>query len=455
MGVSEQHVRMLLRTNLLSGKKFGNQWMISPLALEDFLEGKSAKESPDHYSQYTNPKRQLDRKPVALSFFSGAMGLDLGLEAAGLHIPLTCENDNSCRKTIATNKPDVALIGDIRKYSAKDVLDYARVSKNEVDVIVGGPPCQAFSTAGARRGLDDERGNVFLKFLELIRDISPKYAVIENVRGLLSAPLIHTPHAMRNGRTLSGYEQPGGVMLLIIQLLQEYGYNVSFNLYNSANFGSPQIRERVVIICCKTEERITHLTPTHSENGEFGLPKWRTFREAIKGLPRMQHHVEFPQHRIELYKLLQPGQYWKHLPTEEHRKKALGKSYYSTGGRTGFLRRVAWDKPCPTLVTHPAMPATDLAHPELNRPLSIEEYKRIQEFPDNYKLAGSIIDQYKQVGNAVPASLGFAIGRKLINHMTGSIDAEFHGFKYSRYKYTDDYSWRIKMKKSGTTNCLK
>ena len=120
----------------------------------------------------------------------------------------------------------------------------------------------------------------------------------------------------------------------------------------------------------------------------------------------------------------------------------MGKSFYSGGGKTGFLRRLAWDKPSPTLVTHPAMPATDLAHPDKNRPISIQEYKRIQEFPDEWELAGPLIQQYKQVGNAVPVGLGFAVGNLIMSLLKGIEMTELNGFKYSRYKNTSDQEWK-------------
>ena len=127
---------------------------------------------------------------------------------------------------------------------------------------------------------------------------------------------------------------------------------------------------------------------------------------------------------------------------ENLQKEALGASFYAGGGKTGFYRRLAWDKPSPTLVTHPAMPATDLAHPEKDRPLSVQEYKKIQEFPDNWHIAGSLIDQYRQIGNAVPCSLGEAVGKLIVSCLKGSQpQTRFSDFPYSRYKNTDDINW--------------
>jgi len=144
--------------------------------------------------------------------------------------------------------------------------------------------------------------------------------------------------------------------------------------------------------------------------------------------------------------MLKEGQNWRSLP-EDLQKQALGKSYDAGGGKTGFFRRLACDKPSPTLVTHPAMPATDLSHPEEDRPLSIEEYKRIQEFSDDWKLAGPLIEQYKQVGNAVPSSLGFAIGSLLQKLLRAENIKEYDNFNFSRYKNTSDIDWSENFRK--------
>lgn len=381
---------------------------------------------------------------IGLSFFSGAMGLDIGLERAGVKTLLVCETDKSCRETIRQNKPDIPLIGDIRDYSAEKILSLAGLSnKDDIDLISGGPPCQAFSTAGARKSFEDERGNVFIKFIEIICELKPKVALIENVRGLLSSPLSHRPHDQRGPTfpSLTRDELPGGALLHVLDMLKGSGYGISFNLYNSANFGTPQIRERIIILCDRDGRKIPYLTPTHSNDAIFGLPPWKTFGEAVERLSDNQKDfVTFPEKRLRFYRMLKPGQNWRDLP-KELQKEALGKSYYAGGGKTGFLRRIAWDKPCPTLVTHPAMPATDLAHPVEDRPLSIQEYKCLQEFPDDWVISGSLIEQYRQLGNAVPCGLGKAAGRTVVNFLKGESQPIYKGFPYSRYKNTDEASW--------------
>ena len=391
------------------------------------------------------------KKIKALSFFSGAMGLDIGLEKAGIDVILACESEKFIRETIKLNRPKIKVLEDINNYSAKEIrIEAGLKPKEKIDLIVGGPPCQAFSTAGKRLSINENRGVVFLKYLELIKELNPTYFVIENVRGLLSVPLKHVPHNKRN-RKLKVAEEKGGTLNYILNYLKKIGYKVSFNLYNSANFGTPQTRERIVIIGNK-EDKLPYLSPTHSQYGEFGLKPWNTFKSAVKGLHNIKHdHVNFPKSRLKYFRKLKDGQNWRNLSLKLQ-KEALGKSFYLGGGKTGFLRRLAWNKPSPTLVTDPMMPATDLGHPVEDRPLSIQEYKRIQEFPDNWKLSGSIRNQYKQIGNAVPVSLGKAIGKLIVNHMLRKKIKVINNFKYSRYLNTSDLDWHNSINKKVASN---
>ena len=444
LGVSESRVRTLLRSGALEGRQVGKKWQTSKAAIDSYLITGGAK-PPEDRARQPGPMPAIK----ALSFFSGAMGLDLGLEKAGIHMLLACEMDKACRRTITANRPDMALLGDVWKYSAAEIRESAGLAPDDdIDVMVGGPPCQAFSTAGARRGFKDERGNAFLRYINLILELRPRYAVIENVRGLLSAPMAHTPHAERiTGWAPDPEERPGGALFHILQMLRAGGYGVSFNLYNAANFGVPQSRERVVLICSRDGHKLPHLMPTHSLDGAFGLPKWRTLEDALHGLdPKAGDHAEFPEDRLRFYRMLGPGQYWKHLPEKLHRE-ALGNSLDSGGGKTGFLRRLAWDKPSCTLVTSPTMPATDICHPEEHRPLSVQEYKRIQQFPDDWVVCGSVDDQYRQIGNAVPVGLGEAVGRAIRAHMEGHDAAPPAGFLFSRYKGTDEVSWEAQTRR--------
>ncbi len=431
--VTPQYIRKLIKEEKLHASRIGKQWVVKSDALEQYIRQYDVLIEPDDHPRIGN----LIPPVVALSFFSGAMGLDIGMKNGGIPALLACEFDKYCRLTIHKNAPDMALIGDIRSYTPDEIRTFAGIPKGrKIDVIFGGPPCQAFSTAGARRGLDDERGNVFLRYLDIVSALKPTYVVIENVRGLLSAPY---PYA--------GIQEPikGGALCVILDRLEKAGYTVSFELYNAANFGAPQIRERVVMIGKLGNEKVPYLSPTHDEQGRYSLPRWRTLANALREPEIKQHHyIDFPEKRLKYYRLLKEGQYWKDLPPELQRE-AMGAKLELGGGKTGFYRRLDFSRPSPTLVTNPTMPATDLCHPAENRPLSVEEYGRIQEFPDDWIICGPILEQYRQIGNAVPVKLGEAIARTILADMQGQPLPQIKGFSHSRYKNTSDITWRIPM----------
>lgn len=375
-----------------------------------------------------------DEKTV-ISLFSGAMGLDNGIEQAGMKIRLCVEFQHAMAETIRANKPDIPLIeDDVRNYSGSDLRARAGLSHDdEVFLVCGGPPCQAFSTAGKRLGFDDDRGNVFLKYLDLIGEIRPKYFLLENVRGLLSAA--YSPDAKESKPA------KGTALLYALEKIKSIGYSATFTLYDSANYGVPQRRERVIILGSRDGYKIPLIPPTHSSGGERGLAKWRTFRDAVRGIHGC-NAAPIPPRRIKFFRMLGPGQYWKDLP-QKVQEEAMGKSFALPGGKTGFYRRLAWDEPSPTLVTCPTMPATDLMHPEEDRALSVEEYARIQMFPDKWVFKGRMADIYKQIGNAVPVGMGYAAARHLIwfdslpEEQKRKVELIDHNAVYSRYKNTN------------------
>ena len=363
------------------------------------------------------------------------------MEQGGIKALLACEFNKYCRMTINKNRPEMALIGNINNYSPEEILRMAKIpAGKKIDVIFGGPPCQAFSTAGARRALADERGNVFLRYIEIVKELKPTYVVIENVRGLLSAPYPYNDISENI---------KGGALCIIMDKLSEAGYTISFELYNAANFGAPQIRERIVMIGKLGKEKVSYLEPTHDEKCRFGLKPWRTLNDAFSGLEdnTTHHYIEFPEKRLKYYRMLSEGQYWKDLPPDMI-KEAMGNVYLLGGGRTGFYRRLSYSKPSPTLVTNPTMPATDLCHPTENRPLSVEEYACIQEFPKDWTICGPILEQYKQIGNAVPIKLGEAIAKRIIADMNQQVFTPERDYRYSRYKNTSDVSWKNEMDKA-------
>ncbi len=429
LGVSVPTASRYVRRGDVRTLSDGRRLLIASDDVDTYLEANNLVPAPKDHPRLIADKPDV----VALSFFSGALGLDLGMERAGIEAMLFCEFDKKCRMTIDANRPNAALVGDISRLKADTVREYAGLEPNEpIDVIFGGPPCQAFSTAGARRAFGDSRGNVFLQYLDLAQELNPKYLVIENVRGLLS-----TAWPIEDG----GKPIHGGALSFILKRLGEMGYEVSFELYNAANFGAPQVRERVVLIA-KKGGKVQKLCPTHSNDSNWGLPSWRTFGEVTSDLAEA-HYTAFPEKRAKYLRMLSEGQYWKDLP-ESVQADAMGKAYALSGGKTGFYRRIWTDRPCPTLVTSPTMPATYLCHPTEVRPLSVEEYKRVQGFPDDWRICGDLADQYKQIGNAVPIALGEAIGKAILEDMRGEKPNEkWKGFPYSRYKNTNENTWRV------------
>ncbi|WP_199698459.1 DNA cytosine methyltransferase [Deinococcus cavernae] len=351
-----------------------------------------------------------------ISLFSGAMGLDLGLEGAGFHTVATVELDRAARETIAVNARrrghDLFIGTDITQLSAADLLAATGLRRGEVTLVSGGPPCQPFSTAGRRDALNDPRGSLFRDFLRMVEGVQPRFFIMENVRGLLSATLRHRPIAERGGRPNMPEEERGSAFAVILSEFGRIGYSFTYGLLNAADYGTPQTRERVVILGSRDHEPLHLPVPTHSPDGE-GRPRWRTVRDAFTDLHDPQPQFQpYSESRLQYLRLVPEGGNWRSLPPELI-PAAMGGAYQSGGGKVGFYRRLAWNRPAPTVTTSPAQKATDLCHPTLHRPISVREAARLQGFPDDWVFAGNVTQQYRQIGNAVPVPLGLAVGRAL------------------------------------------
>ncbi|MFI8716018.1 DNA cytosine methyltransferase [Brevibacillus brevis] len=358
-----------------------------------------------------------------ISLFSGAMGLDLGLESAGLEIKVAQDFDKWCEKTaIANNKNFV--FGDIKRLINEDpscsfLLKKADVKADEVFAVVGGPPCQAFSTAGKRESLGDPRGSLFMEFAHVIKTIRPRFFVMENVKGLTSVSIVKPP----KGKKKSEYtedEMPGSAFKVVKQTLENLGYKIVYGVLDAAHFGVPQFRERLIILGSRDNEDIYLPVPTHFQRHQDPTYRWRTLGEAIRDIEDEPGICgSFSKDRVEILKHVPMGGNWRSLPIELQ-VKAMGGAYKSGGGKTGFFRRLDYNQPSPTLLTSPVQKATLLCHPTKDRPLSVREYARIQQFPDNWSIEGSADDIYRQIGNAVPTGLGKAIGQVLLSVAEGS-----------------------------------
>lgn len=379
-------------------------------------------------------------KIKAISLFSGAMGLDLGLEKAGIDIKVCVEINKKAVSTIRNNTNIPVIDRDITTVTVDEVLEKSGLRTGEVDLVVGGPPCQAFSTAGARRGLDDFRGNVIIQYLRFITELKPKYFILENVRGILSTKLNVLPEEYKEYDDIKDLK--GSVIRFLASEFKKLGYTISFALFNAANYGVPQVRERVIIFGNKGNKRIPLPQPTHSELGLYNTKKWVTLGEVINDLPEPSEneYIKLREKTAIYMSHIKEGENWTSLDPNLA-KEAMGKAYDLPGGRTGFLRRLSSKKPSPTLVTSPTMPATLICHPTELRPLSIKEYARIQQFPDNWIFSGSLNDIYKQIGNAVPVGLGYMAGNQIVRFDKGELNGDEDSdniIPYSRYKNTTD-----------------
>jgi len=365
------------------------------------------------------------------------MGLDLGIDATGCFETVACvEKAPAFCDTMRLNQEKGRLPknlkvieADISLLSPQAVLDALDLRPSDIDLVIGGPPCQSFSTAGKRGTTQDPRGTLLWDFLRFVEHIQPKFFLMENVRGLLSAALVHRPIAGRpqlGGTALREEEKPGSVVRLFAEDLANINgaiYHLDIYEVNSVNYGAPQIRERALFIGNRCGVQVDFPIPTHGadnpaiadelQRGLFeqsSLLPWRTLGDVILDLHESNPTVlDFSPRKKSYLNLVPPGSNWRSLP-EELQRESMGKAWYAKGGRSGWWRRLTMDLPCPTLVTMPNHASTSLCHPTETRALSIREYARIQEFPDEWEFCGTVAEQYAQVGNAVPTRLGTVAG---------------------------------------------
>lgn len=378
-------------------------------------------------------------KYKVVSLFSGAMGLDLGMDKTGRYELIACvEFEEAFCATIRANRDkgllpkDLKVIcADMAQLSIEEFLKRTGINPEEVDVVVGGPPCQTFSTAGRRKGIQDPRGTLLWDYLRFIEGLQPKFFLMENVRGLLSAAIRHRAIADRpnkGGPPLEPDEEPGSVIRLFSQDLQEVNggpYHMDCFEVNAVNYGAPQLRERALFIGNRFGAEVDFPEPTHGpEQAEevdlFNrgrIEPWATLGDALEGLEGPGDAImDFSARKKGFLAMVPPGSNWRSLP-EDVQQESMGKAWHAKGGRSGWWRRLSMDLPCPTLVTMPNHASTSLCHPTETRALSLREYARIQGFPDEWEVKGKTSQQYAQIGNAVPVRLGEVAGQALANAM--------------------------------------
>ena len=345
-----------------------------------------------------------------ISLFSGAMGLDIGLEKAGLNIAIGQDFESSCVDTMKANGHK-AIGGDIREIEAQELLKLTGLKKGEPFLICGGPPCQPFSTAGKRLGINDPRGSLFMEFIRMIDEIRPRFFIMENVKGIMSSPLKHVPTNERDSEDPS--QQLGTVLDVILSEFDKLGYKTVYGILDAVNYGVPQFRERFVLIGSRDYEDIFLPLPTHFQMHQNSEYRWKTVGSAIKDLEdNCGECATLSEERKRILHIVPEGGNWKDLPVDLQ-PAAMGGAFESGGGKVGFYRRLSYSQPSPTVVTSPVQKATMMCHPIKDRPLSVKEYARIQQFPDNWIFQGTISAKYKQIGNAVPIGLSHALGNAI------------------------------------------
>ena len=338
---------------------------------------------------------------TSVELFAGAGGLALGMHFAGFRHVLLNELDPKAAQTLRTNRPDWNVLeGDIHK------MDFSPLH-GLVDFVSGGFPCQAFSYAGKKGGLNDTRGTLFFELARAVKEIQPKVFMGENVKGLISHD---------NGRTLA----------IIRNAIAELGYTlVEPRVLKAVMYQVPQKRERLILIAIRND-----IAPHVEFRWPAPYKRVMTLRDAFyKGdlyptdVPQSSGQI-YPEKKRRVLALVPEGGDWRNLP-DNIAKEYMGASYFLGGGKTGMARRLSMDEPSLTLTCAPAQKQTERCHPTETRPLTMREYARIQTFPDEWQFSGSLSDQYKQIGNAVPVNLSYAIGRSLMR-LFNDIDAWHH-----------------------------
>lgn len=349
-------------------------------------------DQPSSYKVLKYPRKSIYK---SVELFAGAGGTALGMENAGIEHVLLNEFEKDAVATLKNNRPNWNVIHeDVRN------IDFRGV---KADIVQGGFPCQAFSVAGQKMGFEDTRGTLFFDFARAIKDIRPKIAIGENVKGL-------TLHD--NGKTLQ----------VMVSVLEELGYRVRYKVLKTQYLDVPQKRERLIILAINNDLDVPFIFPKEKD---YTI----SLREALANCPASPCQ-EYSANKKAVMEMIPQGGYWKDLP-DELQRKYMGASYFMGGGKTGMARRLSWDEPSLTLTCNPAQKQTERCHPEETRPLSVREYARLQTFPDDWEFSGSVSSQYKQIGNAVPVNLGY--------HLGGSIIAML---KLSELAQRMDVSWK-------------
>ncbi len=370
-------------------------------------------------------KKRYPLKVVDL--FAGVGGLSYGF-AHDKNFEIIAANEilPNMAKAYELNHPAVKVYcKDIKDFGISDLQQDFNIKKGDIDIVVGGPPCQAYSTVG-KRLIDDPRGKLFQEYYRVLGEIKPKLFVFENVRGLLS---------MQNGELIK----------TIISLFESLGYKVVHKVLNSADYGVPQLRERVFIVGTLLDYNFTYPKPTHENRPnnclslfDENLKPHLTLAEAINDLPFIKSgeesfdYVSEPQNDFQRWmRALAPKEIMDHSAPKNNPNLIRIMESLPDGGtpldlpeelrpKSGFANtycKLWWNRPSTTITRNFSTPSSSRCiHPRAPRPLTTREGARIQCFPDNYIFYGSRSDKNLQIGNAVPTFVSIAMKNSVLKH---------------------------------------
>ncbi len=359
-----------------------------------------------------------------LDLFAGVGGLSYGF-AHDDNFEIIAGNELLSDMAIAysLNHPTVKMYNcDIKDFGLQNLTDDLGIQQGDIDLIIGGPPCQAFSTVG-KRLIDDPRGKLFQEYYRVLKELKPKVFLFENVKGLLSM-------------------QKGELFKTILSLFESLGYKVKYEILNSADYGVPQIRERVIIIGTKLSKNFEYPKKTHSHINDYNifeqnLKPYLTLSEAISDLPFIKSNEESFIYSQEAQNDFQkkmridaPKKIMDHNSPNNNEKLVKLMESLPDGGtpedlpkelrpKSGFKNtycKLWWERPAPTITRNLSTPSSSRCiHPKAPRPLTTREGARIQCFPDNYYFYGSRSSRNLQIGNAVPTFLSIALKDSIKN----------------------------------------
>lgn len=333
---------------------------------------------------------------TSIELFAGAGGLALGLEQAGFKHLACIDFYKEATDTMEANRPEWnVMCEDVADVAQRDLEKEFKIRKGELDLLSGGAPCQSFSYAGKRLGLEDVRGTMFYHYATFLHKLQPKMFLFENVKGLLNHD---------GGKT---YET-------ILNIFEDEGYITQHKVLNAWDYGCPQKRERLITIGIRKDI---------ADKLSFSYPIPHEYKPVIRDVkldsnPTKEECQFYSEYKTNIYKLVPPGGYWRDIDPEIAKEYMKG-SWYLGGGKTGMLRRMSLDEPSLTVLTSPAMKQTDRCHPIEVRPFTYRENARFQTFPDDWVFCGKLSDKYRQIGNAVPVNLAKEIGISIANCLKG------------------------------------